>query len=91
MKGLFLTLKGHRPGRDEDGWRETGGSAVDPDNDALDEFKVVDPAAYPDFVKPVPRLGTDVAAMQRSPCWRFVCPSYCSTRAWPSLGSLWRM
>jgi hypothetical protein len=83
LKGLFLTMEGHRPGRDKDGWRATGSSAADADDDALDEFisqfegtdleaetawllsrPVVDPTAYPAFVKPVPRLGPDVAAMQ---------------------------
>jgi hypothetical protein len=38
LKGLFLTLEGHRHGRDKDGWRATGSSAADADDDALDEF-----------------------------------------------------
>jgi hypothetical protein len=84
LKGLFLTLEGHRSGRDKDGWRATSSRAVDADDEALDEFisqfegtdlevetawllskPVVDTTAYPAFVKPVPRLATDVAAMQR--------------------------
>jgi hypothetical protein len=84
LKGLFLTLEAHRPGRDQDGWRAAPSSTVDADDDALDEFigqfedtdlnaetawllskPVVDPAAYPTFVKPVPRLEADVAAMKR--------------------------
>ncbi|CAJ1960069.1 unnamed protein product [Cylindrotheca closterium] len=54
LKGIHLTLDAWRPGRDDEGWKSIGYKGESPTPTSQDA---------PEYVKPVPRLKDDLAAL----------------------------